>query len=161
MFGKIIDVGIAKLCAMCATPNHNGIFKNNQSSGGSTQVCYTAYGSGIITSDAGNAVYEENVLTDVSHVRGHQMNGVAGPNGTIWVGINPVDEKEIEYDYIDTPRDFSFTGVKDVTILLCLRGKITANEKEILDLFYSVIEKDKTVNISVPEGSTAILFWLK
>lgn len=161
MFGKLIEVGIAKLCAMCATPNHEGIFKNNASAGGSTQLCYTAYGSGEITSSKGTALYQERVLTDVSHVRGAQMNGLAGPNGTIWVGINPVDERILDYNFIQGQQTLQFVGEKAISVLLCLRGSITANGKELLDLNYSVIHKDKAVNITVPEGSDAIVFWLR
>jgi hypothetical protein len=161
MFGKIIDVGIAKLCAMCATPNHVGIFKNNAAFGGSTQLCYTAYGSGMITATSGTATYEENVLTDVSHVRGEQMNGLSGPNGTIWVGINPIDEKTLDFMFINEPTNTTFVGVKDVSVILCLKGKITANNKDIDDLNYAIVEKGKSVDISVPQESAAIIFWLK
>jgi hypothetical protein len=161
MFGKIIDVGIAKLCAMCATPNHLGVFKNNSSAGGSTQICYTAYGSGQITTSNGSAVYEEGVLTDVSHVRGLQMNGLSGPNGTIWIGINPADERTIDYNFIQGEQQVQFVGEKLISVLLCLKGSITANGKTLLDLNYSVIPEGMSVDISVPNGSDAIIFWLR
>lgn len=160
MFGKLIDVGIAKLCAMCSTPNYVDVFKNNASAGGSTQICYTAYGSGTISTTGGDAAYSEDTLTDVSHIRGLQMNGVAGPNGAIWVGINPVGEKVIDYNFIKGAQNLSFTGVKDMSILVCLRGEITANGKKMKDLTFAAISKDQTVAIDVPADCTAIVFWL-
>lgn len=161
MFGKLIDTNIATLCAMCATPGYKDVLKNSAQYGGSTQICYTAYGGGIIETDVGNAEYSEDNLTDVINLRGYPMRGTAGPNGAIWIGINPKDEKVIDYNFVKGEHSFTFTGEKDVSILLCLRGEITANGKVLKDLTFASITKGKVVDITVPQNSTAIIYWLK
>jgi hypothetical protein len=161
MFYKLIDTDIATLCAGCATPGHRDLLKNNAEFSGSTQICYTAYGSGIIETAIGNAEYSENNLTDLSSFRGLLLRGTAGPNGVIWVGINPKNERVIEYNFIKGESNTTFTGKKGVSILLCLRGQIVANNKYINELNFAVIKKDQVVDLSIPQNSTAIIFWIK
>lgn len=163
MFGKLIETGVANLCAMCATPGWVDTVKNTAETGGSTQLCYTAYGSGTITSENSNTVYEltENTLTDISAFRKNPLIGTAGPNAAIWVSINPVYEKEIDYTFIQGQKTVSFTGEKSRSILLCLRGDILANGKPLKALQFATIVKDKQVEIEVPDNGTAIVFWLK
>ena len=160
IFGKVIDAGIVNLCLMCTTRNHASSLPNTAATGGSSQLCYTVYGSGLISTAAGEAQVYEDTLTDMSHMRGITLNGTAGQNGVIWVGINPINEKTVDYSFIKGAQNLDFVGVKDVSIIVCLRGEITANSKIMKDLSFATVYKDQKVNIVVPEDSTAIVLWL-
>lgn len=159
-FGTIINVGIANLCCMTATPGELSTVPNTNS-GGSTQICYTVVGSGVTTSEGQSLSHSAGTLVDLSQFRNKPLTGEAGPNGVTWISINPFDDKSVDYTFVDTPSDFTFTGEKQVSVLVCLKGEITANGKPLKDLTYATIIKDKVVDIHVPENSTAILFWLR
>ena len=160
MFGKLIDIGFAKLCAMCATPNHHGVFKNSGEAG-STQLCYTAYGSGEVTSVKGVASYRAGELTDVSHLRESQMDGISGPEGTIWVGINPnTPEMNLGHVYLRGQTSMSYTGVQSCAVLMCLRGSISANGKNLDELMFCRIFQGQEVQIEMSEDDIGILLWV-
>lgn len=159
MFGKIIDIGFAKMCAMCATPNHHGVFKNTGDAG-STQLCFTAYGSGEVSSINGVASYRAGELTDVSHLRETQMNGISGPEGTIWVGINPSSPSmTLGHDYLCGQRSMNFVGENACTVLICLRGAVRVKGKVLDELMFCRIYQGDEVLIEMAQDDIGILLW--
>lgn len=157
-FGTIIDISIAKLCCMVATPGEQSSLPNS-GLGGSSQLCYGVHGTGTTTSDGGNGSYSEDELADVSAFRNHELHGTAGPNGLVWVGINPLDSGTLQYDFIKGPVNKSFTNTSTECVFLGLRQSPRINDKVIGELNFCRLKEGQTVTIDVPENSTGIMLW--
>lgn len=157
-FGTIIDIGIGKLCCMVATPGEQSSLPN-AGPGGSSQLCYGVYGSGTTTSEGGNGSYTEDELTDVSAFRNFQLNGTAGPNGLVWVGINPPNSDTFQYDFIKGPVTKTFTNTSTDCAFVGLRQSPKINDKVIGELNFCRLKEGQTVTIEVPENSTGIMLW--
>jgi len=158
-FGTTFEIDIAKLCCMVATSNEQSSLPNNSLYGGSSQFIYTVQGSATSVANGISATYTVGEITDTSSWRGHESHGSAGPDGVVWVSINPYDEGTVQYQLMNGPMNITHTGASEKTVFLGLKGSPTANGKTIGELAFCKIAEGKEVELNVPEGSVGLLLW--
>lgn len=155
-FGTIINIGIANLCCMTATPGEESIVPNS-GPGGSSQICYTVTGSGITSANGESLEHYEGSLVDISQFRGKPLKGTAGANGVTWISVNPFKEETLQYNLISGPVNTEFTNTQSECCIVVLKGNITVNNSNIKELEFCRLDRDKTITISMQENTKALV----
>lgn len=155
-FGTIINIGIANICCMTATPGELSTVPNS-GPGGSSQICYTAYGTGTTSADGESLVHTEGGLVDISRFRNKPLTGQAGPNGVTWVSVNPFDEETLDYEFLEGPSTRSFTNTRDHCTILTVKGVLGVNAAQIPELGFCRVGKDQTISLTLGTDVKAII----
>lgn len=75
-----------------------------------------------------------------------------------WLSINPINPNQrFDAELLRENTTKSITGTDKRIYVVCIDGKITCNDKELDTLKYVRIPEEKTIEITVPEKSAAII----
>ena len=117
-----------------------------------SQIFYLLEGSGIAPD--GN-FYKDKLLMDMRDYFQKQYKFIAGNNGATWLCINPIPaNKFFDAEILNTPTTIVGDGREH--IIICAKGTIFANDKELKQFNYVRVLNEKTANISFSEDSEAI-----
>ncbi len=155
-FGTIINIGIANLCCMTATPGEESVVPNS-GPGGSSQICYTVVGSGVTSANGVSLEHSEGSLVDISQFRGRPLKGTAGPSGVTWISVNPFNDETLAYNMLSGPIDTEFTNTEQECCIVVLKGSITVNTANIKELEFCRLDYNKTVTISMQQDTKALV----
>jgi len=145
------------LCTGVMTKGESFIHSNT-GDGAINQTVYVF--SGDITASQGeqNIALNTHELTDVSTLKNNSIQYTAGNTGATWVAINPTPStKRFTTQLINTEQTLSVTGSSKETFVLCVEGVITCNEKQLGSLQYVRVLDGKTISVSIPNNSVAII----
>jgi hypothetical protein len=103
-------------------------------------------------------VLETNTITDVYDIGQNNIYYTAGNEDAYYVSVNPqtVNQK-FTAQMITTPTTQNIVGSDKLTIVVCLGGSITCNNKDIPATKYAKILNGITTNLEVLAESAALI----
>lgn len=150
-------------CSIACIPNGFFVHPNNKE-GSVSQWVYVYYGDGLIECTNGKSMHISKELHGVLHeipiddFLNTQLTVTGGNNGFHYIAINPIPTtKRFNAEVINETTQRSITGFEKETIIFCLEGKIQCNGVEIDTWKFASIENNKTVSLTVPQNSVALL----
>lgn len=123
----------------------------NHGVGSFTQLIFLYSGSIVASSDGMQDItLKENEFVDVSEFFGKAIKHTAGPQGAIWLAINPHPvEKRFDVQLV-TQGSVEVKGSEKETAIICVDKVISCNEKELSTLQYVRVLNNKTITLTVP-----------
>lgn len=94
-------------------------------------------------------------LNDKTAFAGQDVNYVAGPDGLSWIAINPLNGRLFSAKVLTGKQ--TIVGSDSFEVICNFKGTFVANDKVFEPLNFSVIIKDKVVNLDIPTDSVCIL----
>jgi hypothetical protein len=131
---------------------------SNTGDGAVNQAVYIFSGDITAVQNEQNISLNENELTDISSLKNKPIQYTAGNAGATWVAINPAPAtKRFNTQLINTEQTLSVTGSNKETFVLCIEGVITCEGKQLGSLQYVRVLDGRTVSVSVPNNSVAVI----
>lgn len=146
------------LCTGYLAPNE--ILANpNKAATEVNQVVYIISGNAVAAAENQQPITLDTAcLIDVSKFAGTQITYTAGPNGAVWVALNPIPETKRYFTSLvqgETVAEVAADGAE--CAIVCLVGSISVSGKTIPALSYARVLPTKTVVLEAPANSVALV----
>lgn len=156
---KTIDISVAALCCIYAPPNHTQSFVNT-GRGGQTQFFYVTHGTAVFgpTDGVKDRVLVAGEILDIEHLMGSSITGSTSDASAAWVSVNPIPgDRRFDHQLIKGAGSAVVSGDSRVRAVVAIVGDIQVDGVLLREHKASQIYAGQTVNVSVPEGSVAII----
>jgi hypothetical protein len=122
-----------------------------------SQIFCLLEGGGVMYNSDGSEYGRLNDVWDLREYFGKTYKFVAGDKGAAWLCINPIPaDKFFSFELKRSNTNFTIEGDGKEHIILCTKGTLNINDKELKQFNYSRILNGKTANIVIPGESEAI-----
>lgn len=147
-------------CTLACIPNGEYVHPNKVA-GLATHYIYIINGSLTVSNNKGEQLFELNKgdMKDVSPYIGTELILNAGPNGWHHVAFNFLPkEKRMNVEMIHGPQTRNIVGSEKEQSIFCIEGELYCDDKKV-DIWKSAsIPQERTVSVTIPEGSLAAFF---
>jgi len=150
-------------CSVACIPGGTFVHPNNKD-GFSSQWLYAYYGEGSVQCINGNSLHISKALDGALHelpiddFLNKELTVTGGSTVFHYIAINPVPStRRFNAELINETTQRSITGFEKETVIFCLEGKIVCNDVEIDTWKFASIENNKSINLTVPQNSVALL----
>lgn len=148
-------------CRGFITPNDSFEYTVNDTTADSkfSQIICLLEGSGVMYNSDGSEYGRSDApnVWDLRQYFGKTYKLVAGNKGATWLCINPIPaDKFFSFELKRSNSNFTIIGDGREHVILCLRGTLNINDKELKQFNYSRILNGKTANIVIPSESEAL-----
>ena len=127
----------------------------NANTAGVNQAVYLYSGNISAVSNGQTIELLADQFVDTSGFANNAITYTAGENGAKWLAINPFPETKKYSISLVTTGTSDIVGSDKETAIICIRGNITCNAANLTPLQYTRVLNNKTITLTVPEGSVA------
>jgi hypothetical protein len=154
IYSNVIGCRGFALCYGGMTANES-FTSQNLTAGEFNQLIFLYSGLVIVSSEGMPDIHlKEKEFVDVSVFFGKPIKFTAGPQGVVWLAINPHPvEKRFDVQLI-TQGPVEVKGSEKETAIICVDKTILCNEKELNPLQYVRVLNNKTVNLTIPASDS-------
>ena len=148
-------------CRGFITPNDSFEYSLNDTTSDAkfSQIFCLLEGGGIMYNSDGSEYgrSDTTIALDLRDYYGKTYKFVAGDKGAAWLCINPIPaDNFFSFELKKSNSNFTITGDGKEHIILCTKGTISINDKELKQFNYSRILNGKTADIVIPSESEAL-----
>ena len=120
------------------------------------QLVFLYSGSAVASSEGmPDITLKEKEFVDVSAFFGKTIKYTAGPQGAIWLAINPHPvEKRFNVQLINQG-SIEVQGSEKETAIICVDKVVLCNEKELTPLQYVRVLNNKSINLTIPTANSS------
>ena len=155
IFNKMVDVKLATLCCVAASPGQTQTWPNT-GDGGVTQMVYIVHGSGDLNPPNTTINTVKGDVVDLSPYANIPLPGVTGPNGIFWIGINPKTSAMLNIETC-APGQYTANPLSLEKYLVCLTGNITVNTTSISELKFAKLPLNIDTTFTIEPNSFAAI----
>jgi hypothetical protein len=124
-----------------------------------SQIFCLLEGGGSIYDDKGielGSSFDYNAW-DLRSLHGKTYSFKAGPHGATWLCINPIPaDKFFNFELKRSGTEFDMIGNDSDQIILCTKGNIFVNDKNLNIFNYARVWTGKSAHVKIPHNSEAI-----
>jgi hypothetical protein len=124
-----------------------------------SQIFCLLEGGGIMYNEDGTEYGRSDISNawDLREFHGKRYKFVSGNKGAAWLCINPIPaDKFFSFELKRAGSTFEVNGDGKEHIILCIKGTLNINDKELKQFNYSRILNGKTAHVVIPSESEAL-----